>query len=67
MARLQQGEKNQRRHRIFRLLQRHRFGLRESEVAQEMGLHRRTANNYLRELKNSDQADKDGRLWFANR
>ena len=67
MARLQQGERNDRKQRVFRLLQRHCFGLRESEIAQEMGFHRRTANNYLRELKDNEKADKDGRLWYARR
>jgi len=67
MARLQQGERDDRRHRIFRLLQRHCWGLRESEIAEEMGIKRRTINSYLRELQEARQAEKEGWLWFAKR
>jgi len=67
MARLENGKREERRNLIHRLLQRHRFGLRESEIAQETGLHRRTVNNYLRELRDNEKINKEGRLWFANR
>ncbi len=67
MARLFPGEKESRLRRVFRLLQRHPFGLRESEIAAEMGWHRRTANNYLRELAGQGKAVKEGRLWFWKR
>jgi len=65
MAKLERGGQRYRRQRIYRLLKRHPYGLRESEIAQEMGVHRRTANNYLRELKASQKAEKDGWLWFS--
>ena len=67
MARLYDGERDDRRQGVFRLLQRHRWGLREVEVAEEMGISRRVANNYLRELRDAHKADKDGRLWFSRR
>lgn len=67
MARLEKGMRDERRQRIFRLLQRHRWGLREVEVAQETGFERRTVNNYLRALAKEDKAEKEGRLWFSKR
>ncbi|HEY57658.1 MAG TPA: hypothetical protein G4O04_03830 [Anaerolineae bacterium] len=67
MARLPKGEKAWRLRKVYRLLQRHPFGLRESEIAEEMGWHRRTANNYLRELARQGKATKEGRLWFWKR
>ncbi len=65
MARLPKGEREERSRRIFRLLQRHRFGLKESEIAEETGLHRRVVNNYLRELRRKRKARKEGRYWFS--
>ena len=64
MARLPQGEREERSHNILRLLQRHRWGLREGEIAEETDLDRRTINNYLRELAQANKVDKEGRLWF---
>nr|WP_290665160.1 hypothetical protein [Ardenticatena sp.] len=65
MARLRKGEKTQRLQRLYWLLRRHPFGLREGEIAQELGWQRRTANNYLRELARQGKAVKEGRLWFG--
>ncbi|RMD57322.1 DUF977 family protein [Candidatus Parcubacteria bacterium] len=65
MARLEYGEREKRKNRIYRLIRRHRWGLKESEIAEATGLHRRVVNNYLRELKNQGQIYKDGRYWFA--
>ncbi len=65
MARLPKGEREQRLLRIFRLLQRHRFGIKESEVAEDTGLGRRTVNNYLLDLRAQRKARKEGRYWFA--
>jgi hypothetical protein len=65
MARLQKGEREEKENRLYRLLRRLRFGVRESEVAQELGWERRTANNYLRKLKEAEKAERDGRSWFA--
>jgi len=65
MARLQKGERDDKESALRRLLKRLRFGVRESEIAEELGWHRRTVNNYLRQLKKDEKADRDGRSWFA--
>jgi predicted transcriptional regulator len=64
MARLPEGEKEQRKGRVSRLLTRCRFGLTEQEVAKELGWERRTANNYLRELDEEERVHRNGRKWF---
>jgi predicted transcriptional regulator len=64
MARLPEGEKKQRANKIGRLLRQCRFGLTEQEISEETGLHRRTVNNYLRELDEEEQAHRQGRKWF---
>jgi DNA-binding NarL/FixJ family response regulator len=65
MARLQKGEREDKESALRRLLKRLRFGVRESEIAEELGWHRRTVNNYLRQLKKDEKADREGRSWFA--
>lgn len=65
MAWLQKGEREDKESVVYRLLRRLRFGARESEVAQELGWQRRTANNYLRKLKKEEKAEREGRSWFA--
>ena len=65
MARLQKGEQEEKESKLYRLLRRLRFGVRESEVAEELGWQRRTANNYLRKLKKEEKAEREGRSWFA--
>jgi hypothetical protein len=65
MARLQKGEREEKENSMYRLLRRLRFGVRESEVAEELGWERRTANNYLRKLKKEEKAEREGRSWFA--
>lgn len=65
MARLQKGEREDKENALRRLLRRLRFGARESEIAEELGWHRRTVNNYLRQLKKEEKAERDGRSWFA--
>jgi Mn-dependent DtxR family transcriptional regulator len=65
MARLQNGERDDRENTIYRLLRRLRFGVRESEIAEELGWQRRTANNYLRKLQKENKAEREGRSWFA--
>jgi len=66
VARLRKGEKSSRKGQVQRLLRRYEFGLRESEIAWELGWRRRTVNNYLRELKRRELAYKEGRCWFAD-
>jgi hypothetical protein len=65
MARLQKGEREDRENRLYRLLRRLRFGVRETEIAEELGWQRRTANNYLRKLEKEAKAEREGRSWFA--
>ena len=65
MARLQNGEREEKENTLHRLLRRLRFGVRESEVAEELGWNRRTANNYLRKLQKDEKAERDGRSWFV--
>lgn len=66
MARLFTGEKECRFDDVLRLLQRHQWGLRESEVAEILQWHRRTVNNYLRDLQAQKRVHKEGRLWFLD-
>ena len=65
MARLRKGEHDRRLRLVYRLLRSHWAGLREMEIAQMLGWERRCINNYLRTLKQQEQAYKEGRLWFA--
>ncbi len=66
MARLFEGEKDQNEARIQRLLRRHDFGLREVEIAQELGWGRRRLNNYLHNLRSRGRVYKDGRCWLLD-
>jgi len=65
MAKLFAGERKLKTDDVVRLLRRHEFGLREVEVAEMLGWERRTANNYLRDLKTRGRVYKEGRLWHA--
>lgn len=65
MARLQKGERETKERTLYWLLRRLRFGVREAEIAEELGWQRRTVNNYLRKLAKENRAERDGRSWFA--
>jgi DNA-binding NarL/FixJ family response regulator len=65
MARLQKGEREDKESKLYRLLRRLRWGVREAEIAEELGWQRRTVNNYLRQLKVDEKAKREGRSWFA--
>ena len=65
MARLQKGERKDKENMLYCLLRRLHWGVRESEIAEELGWQRRTANNYLRKLKKDEKAEREGRSWFA--
>ena len=65
MAKLQKGEREEKESKLYRLLKRLRFGVRESEISQELGWQRRTVNNYLRKLKKENKIDREGRSWFS--
>lgn len=66
VARLFKGEKDRNEGRIQRLLRRHGWGLREAEIAQELGWERRRLNNYLRGLESRGHVYKEGRCWFVD-
>ncbi len=65
MARLPQGERQEREDLLLRFLRRLYWGARESEIASELGWERRTTNNYLRKLREARKARREGRSWFA--
>ena len=65
MARLLKGEKTDKEKQLQSVLDEHDLGLREMEIAGELGWERRTVNNYLRELVRQGRAYKEGRSWFA--
>ena len=65
MARLNEGERKGRQNFLLRILKGFRWGIRESELAEELGWGRRTLNNYLRDLKKEDKAYREGRSWFS--
>jgi len=65
MARLQKGERKDKENALYRLLRRLRWGVREVEIAEELGWQRRTVNNYLRQLEKEEKARQEGRSWFS--
>ena len=65
MPRVDEETRRERLDRIQRLLLRHPLGLRESELAQRMGLPRRTVNDYLWSGELTGKVYKEGVLWFA--
>ena len=65
MARLRDGEKLRKENQVLGMLWQKLFGIREGELADEMGWERRTLNNYLRDLEDQGRAYKEGRSWFA--
>ncbi|GAB4581201.1 MAG: hypothetical protein Fur0022_39480 [Anaerolineales bacterium] len=67
MARLREGEYEDRQLQIFRLLQLYRLGVKESEIAEELGIERRTINNYLHSLREEEKAEKSGWYWTTKR
>ena len=66
MARLSKGERRRKARLVRTVLYRHPYGLRESEMANELGWQRRTVNNYLRALKRRGLIYKEGRDWFID-
>lgn len=65
MARLPEGEHQERKYLVLRLLKRLRWGAREIDIAHELGWERRTVNNYLNELSDENRAHREGWSWFA--
>ena len=66
MARLREGEREMKGRQVVNTLRSGWFGLRESEVAQELGWNRRTVNNYLRALQRRGVIYKEGWEWFVD-
>lgn len=66
MARLSKGERSTKVRLVRTILYQHPYGLRESEMASELGWQRRTVNNYLRALKSRGLVYKEGRDWFVD-
>jgi len=64
MPKIDEATKQQRLERICLLLTRNARGISEAEITDELGLERRTVNNYLRELELQGKAFKDGLYWF---
>lgn len=67
MPRITEKTKQQRIERLILLLNRHARGVTEAEIAEELGLQRRTINNYLRDLEIEGKAFKDGLYWYPLR
>ncbi|NWG18454.1 MAG: WYL domain-containing protein [Chloroflexi bacterium] len=63
MAKIAQSTKTARLDRILLLLKRAPNGLKEQEIAKELGLERRAVNNYLRELEAKGYIYKDDICW----
>jgi predicted DNA-binding transcriptional regulator len=66
MAALRRGEKTRKTRQVRVLLVQHPFGLRESEMARELGWQRRTVNNYLHALRRRGLIYKEGVEWFTD-
>ena len=66
MARLSKGVRRRKVRLVRTVLYQHPYGLRESEMANELGWQRRTVNNYLRALKRRGLIYKEGRDWFID-
>lgn len=66
MARLSSGERSRKTRMIRSVLYSHPYGLREAEMASELGWQRRTVNNYLRTLQSRGLVYKEGRDWFID-
>jgi predicted transcriptional regulator len=67
MPRLSFGEKSHYENRILGLIRGAWYGLRESDIASELGWGRRRVNNYLRRLQNRGLIYREGWKWFADK
>jgi DNA-binding IclR family transcriptional regulator len=66
VARLSRGERRKKVRMVRSVLYSHPYGLRESEMASELGWERRTLNNYLRALQSRGVVYKEGHDWFID-
>lgn len=65
MPRTSEMTKQQALERVWLTVKRHPDGITEQEIADFTGIGRRTANNYLNELRDEGKVERDDRLWFA--
>lgn len=65
MPRVSREDKQRSKEQVLMCVKRH-YGLRESEIAEMLDIHRRTVNNYLTELEREAKVYKEGVLWFAD-
>jgi len=66
MARLYKGKKSINLRFVYNVLRWYYFGIREIELANELGWQRRTLNNYLRELQVQNRIYKERTVWYAD-
>ncbi len=66
MPRIPEDTKTARQNRLVSLLRRHPEGLSESEIAEQLGIERRTTNNYLRDLEIEGVLYKESIFWVIN-
>lgn len=64
MSRISAEKQRQIRERILLLLSRYPNGIKQTEMAQHLGMESRTLNNYLRDLQTEGKLEKDGHLWY---
>ena len=69
MPKIDESTKRQRKERVWLEIQRHANGITENELAQELGIERRTMHNYLVELEQEGKIYKDehGPYWYPLR
>lgn len=64
MSRITEQAKERQMELVWLRVKQRPHGIREQEIAEATGLHRRTVNNYLNELALEGKVEKQGRLWF---
>ncbi|MEZ4714433.1 MAG: CRISPR-associated helicase Cas3' [Caldilineaceae bacterium] len=64
MARITEQAKESQMELIFLRVKGSPYGITQAEIAEATGIHPRTVNNYLRDLKEEGKVKKEGRLWF---
>jgi predicted DNA-binding transcriptional regulator YafY len=65
MPTISNDDSRARKERVYRLLRKHPDGLRESEIAEQLDIERRSVNNYLNELWSEGKVYKDSVYWIA--